>query len=91
MERDGDDPEQLTGVDPAEQAVDILTAWSPDGEFIAFSRDADGFDGPEAFEVYVMREDGSDQTNLTNDPANDINPDWQPLDDDDDDDGEDDD
>ena len=31
-----------------------------------------------------MREDGTDETNRTNNPAFDFNPDWQPLDDDDD-------
>ena len=82
MRRNGDDPRQLTGEDPAEDAVEILTAWSPDGRFMAFSSTRDSVD-PNIFEVYVMRADGSGETNLTNDPANDINPDWQPLDDDD--------
>jgi Tol biopolymer transport system component len=85
MRRNGDDPTQLTGEDPAEEAVEILTAYSPDGKFIAFSSTRDSAD-PNIFEVYVMRSDGTDETNLTNNPANDINPDWQPLDDDDDDD-----
>jgi Tol biopolymer transport system component len=83
MERNGDDPEQLTGQEPDDDAVDILTAWSPDGRFIAFSSNRDD---PESSEIYVMREDGSDETNRTNDPAFDFNPDWQPLDDDEDDD-----
>ena len=44
-------------------------------------------------EIYVMRANGSDETNRTNNPAFDFNPDWQPLDrdDDDDDEGDDDD
>jgi Tol biopolymer transport system component len=88
MRRSGDDPTQLTGEDPAEAAVEILTAYSPDGKFIAFSSTRDSAD-PNIFEVYVMRADGSEETNLTNNPANDINPDWQPVDDDDDDDDDD--
>jgi hypothetical protein len=38
-----------------------------------------------------MRSNGTNETNVTNDPAFDVNPDWQPLDDDDDDNREDDD
>jgi Tol biopolymer transport system component len=79
MRRDGTHPTQLTGEDPAEEAVDILTAYSPDGEFIAFSTNRDSAPSAENFEVYVMRADGSDETNRTNDPAFDFNPDWQPL------------
>jgi Tol biopolymer transport system component len=86
MERDGDDPEQLTGEDPAENAGEILNGWSPDGEFIAFSSNRASTPDAENSEIYVMREDGTDETNRTNDPAFDFNPDWQPLDDDDDDD-----
>jgi len=33
-----------------------------------------------------MRADGSGETIVTNSPATDVDPDWQPLDDDDDDD-----
>jgi Tol biopolymer transport system component len=90
MERDGDDPVQLTGEDPAETAGDILTAWSPDGKFISFSSDRDSTPDAQNSEIYVMRADGTEETNLTNDPAFDFNPDWQPLDDDDDDDDDDD-
>ena len=91
MERNGDDPRQLTGEDPAENAVDILAAYSPDGRFIAFSTNRDSTPTAENFEIYVMRADGSEETNRTNNPAFEIEPDWQPLDDDDDDDEGDDD
>ena len=91
MEHDGDNPTQLTGEDPAENAVDILAAYSPDGRFIAFSTNRDSPPPTESFEVYVMRADGSEETNRTNNPAFEIEPDWQPLDDEDDDDGDDDD
>jgi Tol biopolymer transport system component len=79
MRRDGTHPKQLTGEDPAEEAVDILSAYSPDGKFIAFSTNRDSTPEAENFEVYVMRADGSDATNRTNNPAFDFNPDWQPL------------
>jgi Tol biopolymer transport system component len=79
MERDGDDPRQLTGEDPAESAVDILAAYSPDGLFIAFSTNRDSTATEENFEIYVMRADGSEETNLTNDPAFELGADWQPL------------
>jgi Tol biopolymer transport system component len=91
MRRDGGDPTQLTGEDPAEDAADILTAWSPDGRFIAFSSNRDSTPDVETSDVYVIRADGSDETNLTNDPAFDFNPDWQPLDDGDGHEGDDDD
>jgi len=48
--------------------------WSPDGTRIAFRRD---LPGPNA-EVFVMNPDGSEQTNLTNNPAWDGVPSWSP-------------
>jgi TolB protein len=49
-------------------------AWSPDGRKIVFSSNRTGND-----EVFVMNADGSGQTNLTNHPGGDYNPDWQPT------------
>lgn len=43
------------------------------GEGILFSTDRDG-----NREIYVMAADGSGQTNLTNDPYNDVEPSWSP-------------
>lgn len=45
---------------------------SPLGK-IAFATDRDG-----NFELYVMNQDGSGQTNVTNNPAHDCNPNWSP-------------
>jgi Tol biopolymer transport system component len=49
-------------------------AYSPDGRKIVFSSNRTGND-----EVFVMNVDGSGQTNLTNNPGGDYNPDWQPA------------
>ena len=49
--------------------------WSPDGRKIAFTTTRDGNS-----EIYSMRAtDGTNQTNLTNNPALDFLPAWQPL------------
>ena len=48
--------------------------FSPDGAQIAFQTNRDG-----NFEIYAMSPNGEDQINLTNDPAADLTPDWQPL------------
>jgi uncharacterized delta-60 repeat protein len=44
-------------------------AWSPDGTRISFTRNG---------EIFVMNADGSNQTNLTNNPAFDSNSNWSP-------------
>lgn len=49
-------------------------SYAPDGERIAFHTNQDG-----NFEIYKMRADGRHAVNLTNDPAGDFTPDWQPL------------
>ena len=49
--------------------------WSPDGKLIAFTSLRDD---KENYEVYVMAPDGSNQTRLTVDPADDIIPRWWP-------------
>lgn len=48
--------------------------WSPDGQRIIFVTDA--FDGNE--EIYSIRIDGADLKNMTQNPANDFDPDWGP-------------
>jgi TolB protein len=48
--------------------------FSPNGKRIAFQTDRD-----DNSEIYKMRADGKEQINLTNDPAGDFTPDWQPL------------
>ena len=50
-----------------------LISWSPDGSKIAFVSDRDG-----NTEIYVINTDGSNPTNLTNNPSNDYFPVWSP-------------
>jgi Tol biopolymer transport system component len=53
--------------------ADFNPSWSPEGTKIAFTSDRDGNQ-----EIYVMNADGTEQTNLTNDPGSDNYPDWSP-------------
>ena len=51
---------------------DVQTpAWSPDGRKLAFVSERDGNS-----EIYVMNADGSEQENLTRQPASDSHPSW---------------
>jgi Tol biopolymer transport system component len=71
MNADGSGVKRLTD-DPDK---DWDPTWSPDGTKIAFVTDRESF--LEGGEIYVMNaEDGSEQTNISNNPANDIHPDW---------------
>ena len=54
--------------------TDSGPVFSPDGGQIAFHTNRDG-----NFEIYEMGADGSEPKNLTNDPAGDFTPDWQPV------------
>lgn len=47
--------------------------WSPDGNWIAFGQEVNG-----RWDVFKVRPDGSELTNLTNDPASDSVPVWSP-------------
>ena len=47
--------------------------WSPDGEWIAYSRTASGTFGAD---VFISRKDGSDLWQVTHTPANEINVEW---------------
>lgn len=49
-------------------------AWSPDGQWIVFTSERDG-----NIEVYIMTSTGLLETNLTQHPAKDQQPAWQPL------------
>jgi len=78
MNADGSGQMRLTN----NVAHDSGPAWSPDGSKIAFERvDPESPEGTLGHtpEVYVMNADGSGQTNLTNNPAIDLDADWQPF------------
>jgi Tol biopolymer transport system component len=80
MKADGSDRQTLTHQPGGNTGL----AWSPDGKQIAFTSWRDSAapnscdDGNCNFEIYVMNADGSKQTRLTNDPAEDWNPAWSP-------------
>ena len=71
VDADGGDLRNLTH-EPV--SGDCCPSWSPDGSQIAFEGRRDG-----NRDIYIMNADGSSQTNLTNNPAMDYGPDWQPL------------
>ena len=52
-----------------DRADDSHPAWSPDGSRIAFTSGRHGNS-----EIYVMDADGSNQTRLTNNPAEELGP-----------------
>jgi Tol biopolymer transport system component len=54
-------------------AMDEYPTWSPDGQWIAFHSDRDG-----DFDIYIVRPDGSDLRQLTDNDDNDMQPSWSP-------------
>jgi len=77
MNSDGSNETRLTN----NPAWDGCLSWSPDEMKIAFASRRDG--NNEIFygnsEIYVMNADGSEQKNITNNPAYDGYPSWSPL------------
>jgi Tol biopolymer transport system component len=51
----------------------LVTSWSPDGAWLAFSSDRDG-----NTEIYLMDPDGGNVVRLTNHPFSDFEPDFSP-------------
>jgi Tol biopolymer transport system component len=70
MRTDGTGLRQLTD---NQRVRDSEPAWSPDSRKLAFMSDRDG-----NREIYVMNADGSDQTNVSRNPAHDEAPSWVP-------------
>lgn len=65
------------GLDPVQLTNSLGNkepSFSPDGQWIAFTSTRD--QNPE---IYIMTNNGSGQTNLTNDPSRDLQPDWLPV------------
>ncbi|OGO07246.1 MAG: hypothetical protein A3K46_07265, partial [Chloroflexi bacterium RBG_13_60_9] len=57
--------------------VNVQPAWSPDSTWVVFlsAKSMGEFD----FEIYAVRIDGEELTNLTSNPAKDMDPDWEPF------------
>lgn len=80
---DGTDVKQLTFT----HGNDAHMGWSPDGEFIVFASSRMGFkdeviytDAPQPYgEIFVMRYDGTDVQQLTDNQWEDGTPAWQPT------------
>jgi Tol biopolymer transport system component len=67
------DGSNQTTLDQVQGSDEGFPNWSLDGTMIAFQTNRDG-----NWEIYIMAADGSGLVNLTNDPADDQMPFWQP-------------
>jgi TolB protein len=69
MEDDGSNPTKIVTADCVG-----WPSWSPDGLQIAFNAPCSGA----GFDVFLAQVDGSNPTNLTNTPGDDLGPSWSP-------------
>jgi len=77
----GSDGSGLTVVASEPPAYHVEPSWSPDGEWIVYRFIDEGpSSAPEDdnHEIYLVKPDGTARTNLTNNPATDIEPSWSP-------------
>jgi Tol biopolymer transport system component len=80
VDDDGTNAHQLLGKHKGPLFSDVQPAWSPDGKKIAFATDRGG-----NWEIYLVNADGTNEINLTNNPASDFDnvgggpgPSWSP-------------
>ena len=83
MNADGSNKNKVSPDTPEMHHYYRDSAWSPDGSKITFTGRRVGDDvgqfGNGADEIYTVNADGSNPANITNNPADDSEPDWQPL------------
>ncbi|MGB1253581.1 MAG: extracellular solute-binding protein [Candidatus Promineifilaceae bacterium] len=65
---------QITPVNSKVEGNNILSDWSPDGDWLLIHSDFHGAD-----EIYAVRTDGSEQRRMTNTSSDDQHPVWQPI------------
>ncbi len=74
MDGEGNNQQPLMPFSPANQ---LSPRWSPDGEWVVFFSNPQ-VNGQVWFDIYKVRSDGAELTNLSNTPGNNFMPDWSP-------------